>query len=154
MIARLFDTTVIREDREALDFLANVLESSTEYSIIGSDLEGTIVLWNEGARRTYGYLPEEVVGSANSAILHTPADVAAGEPWEIMRAVLRDGRWEGMLTRVRRNGERFGARVVVTPLLNSIGSAIGFLIISRDISEEMRLSEELTACMQLDTRPR
>ena len=151
MTARLFYTTVIREDWEALDFLANVLESSTEYSIIGSDLEGTIVLWNEGARRTYGYLPEEVVGSANSAILHTPADVAAGEPREIMSAVLRDGRWEGMLTRGRRTGERFGARVVVTPLLNSIGSAIGFLAISRDISEEMRLSEELSACTQLDT---
>ena len=55
-----------------MDFMANVLESSTEYALIGKDLEGKILLWNEGARRLYGYEPEEVVGKANSVILHTP----------------------------------------------------------------------------------
>jgi PAS domain S-box-containing protein len=139
----LFDTTVIQEGREALEFLANVLESSTEYSIIGSDLEGTIMLWNEGARRAYGYLPEEVVGIANSAVLHAPEDVAAGKPREIMNTALRDGRWEGMVMRVRRNGERFTARVVVTPRFNSSGQAVGFLVISKDISEEMRISSAI-----------
>lgn len=146
----LFDTTAIREGREALDFLANVLESSTEYSIIGSDLEGTIMLWNEGARRAYGYFPEEVVGSANSAVLHTPEDVSAGRPREIMNAALHDGKWEGMLTRVRRNGERFTARVVITPRVDSTGRAVGFLVISKDIAEEMRLGEELKSAQGLN----
>jgi len=145
----LFDTTVIQEGREALEFLANVLESSTEYSIIGSDLEGTIMLWNEGARRAYGYLPEEVVGIANSAVLHAPEDVAAGKPREIMNAALRAGRWEGMVMRVRRNGERFTARVVVTPRLNSSGKAVGFLVISKDISEEMRINQQLRSAQAL-----
>lgn len=149
MTTTLFDTTVIREGREALDFLANVLESSTEYSIIGSDLEGTIMLWNEGARRAYGYLPEEVVGCANSAVLHAPEDVTAGKPREIMSTALRDGRWEGMVMRVRRNGERFPARVVVTPRLNPSGQAVGFLVISKDISEEIRISEELKSAQAL-----
>lgn len=126
-----------------------MLESSTEYSIIGSDLEGTIMLWNEGARRAYGYLPEEVVGSANSAVLHAPEDVAAGKPREIMNAAVRDGRWEGKVMRVRRNGERFTARVVVTPRLNSSGQPVGFLVISKDISEEMRISEELRSARAL-----
>lgn len=50
-------------------FLQNILESSTEYSIIGKDLNGTILLWNEGARRLYGYGPTEVVGKANLSLL-------------------------------------------------------------------------------------
>lgn len=136
MATSLFDTTVIRDGQVALDFLANVIESSTEYPIIVSDLDGTIILWNEGARRAYGYLPEEVVGSANSAILHTPEDVAAGKPKEIMNAALRDGRWEGKLTRVRRNGERFTSRLVVTPRRDSRENAVGFLLISKDITRE------------------
>lgn len=143
MTTTLFDTKVIRDGREALEFFANVIESSTEYSIIGSDLDGTIILWNEGARRAYGYLPEEVVGSANSAILHTPEDVAAGKPKEIMNAALRDGRWEGTLTRVRRNGERFAGRLTITPRRDSTETVVGFLLISKDISREIRLEEEL-----------
>src|SRR5438046_5650971 len=98
-----------------MDFMANVLESSTEYSLIGKDLDGTILLWNEGARRLYGYEPEEVVGKANSSILHTPEDVQAGKPREILDIALRDGKWEGTISRMRKNGERFTARVVVTP---------------------------------------
>ena len=149
MSTRLFDSNVIREAKEAMEFLASILESSTEYSIIGSDLDGTIVLWNEGARRTYGYLPEEVVGSANSAVLYAPEDVTAGKQIEITNAALREGRWEGMLTRVRRNGERFTARMVVTPRLDSTGRAVGFLIISKDISAQLRRGEDLKTAQAL-----
>ena len=92
MATTLFDSTVIREAQEAMDFMANVLESSTEYSIIGKDLDGKILLWNEGARRMYGYEPAEVVGKANAEILHTPEDVALGRPHAIMDAALRDGK--------------------------------------------------------------
>jgi len=88
-------------------FLRNILESSTEYSIIGKDLTGKIELWNAGARRIYGYEPEEVIGKANSSVLHTPEDIAAGKPKEIMAAALQAGKWEGTFKRVRKNGERF-----------------------------------------------
>src|SRR5438445_552822 len=115
MVATLFDSTVIRQADQAMDFMANVLEASTEYSIIGKDLDGKILLWNEGARRMYGYEPEEVVGKPNSAILHTPEDVATGKPREILGTALRDGKWEGAIQRVRKNGQRFTARVVITP---------------------------------------
>src|SRR6188768_2532365 len=76
-------------------FLKNILESSTEYSIVGKDLTGKIELWNAGARRIYGYEPEEVIGKANSSVLHTPEDIAAGKPAEIMAAALQAGKWEG-----------------------------------------------------------
>jgi PAS domain S-box-containing protein len=143
--AKLFDSAIVGNAQEAVDFITNILESSTEYSIIGKDLDGNILLWNEGARRLYGYEPEEVVGKANSSILHTPEDVAAGKPREIIESALRDGKWEGTLTRVRKNGQRFTARVVITPRRDAAGRAVGLLLISKDISNEIRLTEELQA---------
>ncbi len=145
MPSKLFDSTVIHDPEGAVEFIANILESSTEYSIIGKDLDGKILLWNEGARRIYGYEPEEVVGRANSEILHTPEDIVAGKPREIMEAALADGKWEGTLDRVRKNGHHFTARVVITPRRDAAGRAIGFLLISKDISNEIHLTEELKA---------
>jgi PAS domain S-box-containing protein len=147
MNSPLFDGKIVGNGEEALDLIGNVLESSTEYSIIGKDLEGKILLWNEGARRLYGYEPEEVVGKANSAILHTPEDVQAGKPREILSAALRDGKWEGTIRRVRKDGRQFVARVVITPRRDALGQAIGFLLISKDISEEIRLTEQLKATL-------
>jgi PAS domain S-box-containing protein len=142
---KLFDSAIVGNAQEAVDFIGNILESSTEYSVIGKDLDGKILLWNEGARRLYGYEPEEVVGKANSSILHTPEDVKAGKHREIMNIALRDGKWEGTLGRVRKNGDRFTARVVITPRRDANGKSIGFLLISKDISDEIRLTEELQA---------
>jgi len=142
---KLFDSAIVGNAQEAVDFIGNILESSTEYSVIGKDLDGKILLWNEGARRLYGYEPEEVVGKSNSSILHTSEDVAAGKHREIMTVALRDGKWEGTLGRIRKNGDRFTARVVITPRRDASGKAIGYLLISKDISDEIRLTEELTA---------
>ena len=143
-IARLRDLHhLLREPHEATDFIVSVLESSTEYAIIGKDLDGTIILWNEGARRIYGYEAAEVVGKAGSAMLYTPEDVALGKPREIMDRALHDGKWEGMVNRVRKSGDRFVARVVITPRRDAAGTPIGFLLMSKDISDEIRLTEEL-----------
>jgi len=142
---KLFDNKIASSEAQALDFIGNILESSTEYSVIGKDLEGKILLWNEGARRLYGYEPEEVVGKANSSILHAPEDVQAGKPREIMESALREGKWEGTIVRVRKNGQRFTARVVLTPRRDASGRPTGFLLISKDISNEIRLAEELQA---------
>src|SRR5260221_4365709 len=141
MKTRLFDRAIVGDVHEALDFITNILESSTEYSIIGKDLDGKILLWNEGARRLYGYEPEEVVGKANATILHTPENVQAGKQHEILESALRNGKWEGMLQRLRKNGERFTARVIITPRYNAAGQAIGFLLISKDTAEEMRVNQ-------------
>ncbi|MBI2421287.1 MAG: PAS domain S-box protein [Candidatus Hydrogenedentes bacterium] len=142
---KLYASTIVGDAQGALGFISNILESSTEYSIIGKDLDGKILLWNEGARRLYGYEPEEVVGKANSDILHTQEDVQLGRPREILDAALRDGKWEGPIQRRRKNGEHFSARVVITPRRDLAGKPIGFLLISKDISEENRLTEELKA---------
>src|SRR5438045_771918 len=60
----LFDAGICADD-DASDFLASILEASTEYSIVAQDLDGKILLWNEGARRVYGWEAAEVVGKAN-----------------------------------------------------------------------------------------
>ena len=119
---------------DAMDFVETVLEASTEYSIIGKGVDGTILLWNEGARRLYGYEPEEIIGKANADLLHTPEAIAAGLPQTMRQAALAFGKWEGAVTRVRRDGGRFTARVVITPRRNRHGEWIGFLLISKDIS--------------------
>lgn len=91
---------------EQSTFLQNILESSTEYSIIGKDLNGKIQLWNAGARRLYGYEPEEVIDKSNSSMLHTPEDIAAGKPAQIMAAALQAGKWEGTLNLILTRGPR------------------------------------------------
>jgi len=54
---KLFDGSIVSTAQQAVDFITNILESSTEYSVIAKDMEGKILLWNEGARRLYGYEP-------------------------------------------------------------------------------------------------
>jgi len=143
MKSRLFDSSILATAQQAVEFVSNILESSTEYSVIGKDLDGKILLWNEGARRMYGYEAEEVVGKLNSEVLHTPEDVATGKPREIMEAALHNGKWEGVIGRVRKDGRRISARVVITPRHDSKGKPVGFLLISKDVSHEIRFAEEI-----------
>jgi PAS domain S-box-containing protein len=151
--ARLFDSSIVGTAQGAVDFITNILESSTEYSVIAKDLTGKILLWNEGARRLYGYEPGEVIGKANSSILHTPQDVEAGVPAQIMRAALEHGKWEGTLTRRRKGGDQFTARVVITPRRDASGKPIGFLLISKDISEEIRLTQYARSLIEASLDP-
>ena len=88
-------------DQEA--FLRSILEGSTEYSIVAKDLQGTILAWNEEARRIYGYEPADVVGKASAFILHDPEDVKSGRAQAILDEAQRTGKWSGELRRVRKN---------------------------------------------------
>jgi PAS domain S-box-containing protein len=123
-------------------FLQNVLESSTEYSLIALDLAGRVLLWNEGARRIYGYEADEIVGK-DSRILHPEADRTNGQVDKIFRAALDEGKWEGILRRQRKSGDVFTARLVETVIRNPLGEAAGFLIVSKDITEEEALHQKL-----------
>ncbi|HWP44913.1 MAG TPA: PAS domain S-box protein, partial [Blastocatellia bacterium] len=143
MSEKLFDNSIVGNAQEALDFITNILQSSTEYSIIGQGLDGTILLWNEGARRLYGYEPEEVVGEANSSILHDPEDLKSGKLRDMTEAALREGKWEGILSLVRKDGSRFTARAVMTPRFDAAGQHTGFLLISKDITQEILHSQRI-----------
>jgi PAS domain S-box-containing protein len=146
---KLLDSKIAGKD--VVDFLANILESSTEYSIIGKDLDGKILLWNEGARRIYGYDSGEVVGKANSSILHTEEDIKSGKPRLMLQAALSNGKWAGTISRRRKNGELFTARVVITPRLDQSGQPVGYLLISKDISNEERFSDQIRKAKLFDS---
>jgi PAS domain S-box-containing protein len=116
-----------RDLTDATAFLNNVLESSTEYSIIAKDLDGKILAWNESARRNYGYTAEEMVGKQNSSILHTPEDIAAGRVKTLLDTALATGKAEGVFGRLRNGGQRFTASVSVTLRRAADGSPIGYV---------------------------
>ncbi len=82
----------------------------------------------------------QVVG-VHASILHASDDVKAGLPRTMLDTALRDGKWEGKVKRRRKNRQTFIARVVVTPRHDGSGRAIGFLLISKDISDEIRLAK-------------
>ncbi len=125
------------------NFLNNVLESSTEYSIIAADLDGNILTWNEGARRNYGYLSEEMIGMMKLAKLHTPEDVGAGVIDKFLETAFKNEQGNGVFEHVRKNGERFPASVSVTLRRDANNVAIGYLLISKDCTEEKALEEQL-----------
>lgn len=147
MKCNLFDSSIAAVPERALEFVSNLLEASTEYSIIANNTGGTIVMWNEGARRLYGYEFEEVVGKAEASILLAPEDVVSGKPQELLDAVRRNGKWAGSTRCRRKNGEQFSCRLVITPLIDNDRKTTGFLFISREISEEMRLTGQLESAI-------
>lgn len=141
--SKLFDESIIRKDESALDFIINILQASTNYSIIGTSLTGTILLWNEGAQRLYGYRPEEVIGKAKTDILYTPESINIGLPQKIRDIAIKEGSWEGIVKRQRKNGQTFIAKVVLTPRYDASKNPFGFLLISNDISESEQQKESL-----------
>ena len=122
---------------ERLAFLLEIFQASTEYSLVATGVDGRVVLWNEGARRLFGYFAGEVVASANWDILHAPEDIAQGLPRAIQEQSLRDGKWEGLSTRVCKDGRRFVARSVVTTRSDAGGQHTGYLLICKDATREL-----------------
>ncbi|MDD5630148.1 MAG: PAS domain S-box protein, partial [Elusimicrobia bacterium] len=133
---------VIRELAETKNFLDNILHSSTKYSIIGQDLGHRILSWNEGARRNYGYAADEIIGR-DSAMLHAPEDIESGAVADLFKTAYEKGMSEGEFMRVRKEGSRFIANVVITRRDDASGRPIGFLLISSDISEKKQAEAAL-----------
>ncbi|TAN31453.1 PAS domain S-box protein, partial [bacterium] len=138
---------VMREFAETKNLLDNILQSSIKYSIIGKDLDHRILSWNEGAHRNYGYTAEEILGK-NSEILHTPEDLKSGAVKKLLETAFQKGLAEGEFVRVRKDGARFAASVVITRRNDASGSPIGYLLMSSDISEKKRAEEQVLAASQ------
>ena len=138
---------LLRETSETKAFLDNILQSSTKYSIIGMDLDHRILSWNKGASRNYGYTAEEVIGK-DSGVLHTPQDAESGAADRLLATAYTDDLAEGAFERVRKDGSRFTASVVMTRRDDALGHPIGFLLMSEDISEKKLAEEQLRAASQ------
>jgi PAS domain S-box-containing protein len=113
-----------------------------EYAFIDLSPEGIVLSWNPGARRIKGYESPELLGRHHSCF-YTPEDLAAGEPARLLREAAADGQCAAEGWRVRRDGSRFWASVVVTALRDRSGRLQGFAKITRDLTERRRAEESL-----------
>ncbi|MBD9586024.1 PAS domain S-box protein [Pseudomonas sp. PDM03] len=119
-----------------------LVQSVTDYAIYMLDADGRLTNWNPGAQRIKGYLPEEVIGQ-HFSMFYTPEDRAAGEPKRTLDIAVREGRFENKGWRVRKDGTRFLAHVVVDPIWGDTGTLLGFAKITRDITEATHAQQAL-----------
>lgn len=131
------------EERYAKSTLQTILESSIEYSIIAVNLRGLILVWNEGAKRNYGYEAHEVINKKNIQILYTPEDIQSDKLRQFFQTARRNGKAEAVFERVRKNGSRFTASVTMAVRRDSEGKKVGYVIISKDITEAKKFEEQL-----------
>lgn len=114
-----------------------LVESVKEYAIFMLDPDGRVVSWNRGAERIKGYAAAEVVGR-HFSIFYPPEDVQAGKPQALLRLAAERGSWEDEGFRVRRDGSRFVASVVLTAVRDPSGTLTGFAKVTRDLTERQR----------------
>lgn len=119
-----------------------LVEGVTDYAIYMLDPQGRISSWNSGARRIKGYTPEEIIGQHFSEF-YTPEDRAAGAPQHALETAAQQGRFENEAWRVRKDGSRFWAHVVLDPIHADDGSIIGYAKITRDITERKETAKKL-----------
>ena len=119
-----------------------LVESVTDYAIYRLDDAGNIASWNAGARRIKGFEPEEVIGTHFSRF-YTEEDRAAGEPQRALATAIANGRFEKEGWRVRKDGTRLWASVVIDPIYNSDDSVRGFAMVTRDITERRDAQRKL-----------
>ncbi|WP_250536121.1 PAS domain-containing sensor histidine kinase [Caballeronia sp. AZ10_KS36] len=117
-----------------------LVESVEDYAIFLLDAQGNVGTWNNGARRIKGYEAHEIIGRHFSAF-YPPEDIAARKPQKELDTAARAGRVEDEGWRVRKDGSRFWANVVVTALRDAKGELIGFAKVTRDMTDRLRLAE-------------
>jgi PAS domain S-box-containing protein len=113
-----------------------------DYAIILLDPGGRVATWTKAAELIKGYRPEEIIGKHFST-LYPREDVEAGKPQRELKTAAEEGRFEDEGWRVRKDGSRFWANVVVTPLRDESGALRGFGKITRDLTERKKAEEEL-----------
>ena len=129
----------LRESQEQLRLL---VEGVTDYALFMLDPQGRVSSWNTGAQRIKGYTREEVVGQHFSRF-YTEEDRHAGVPAKGLNQAAETGRWETEGWRVRKDGARFWAHVVIDAIRNDAGELVGFAKITRDVSERKTAEREL-----------
>ena len=144
-------TRDMSEQREAQQALLQaergfrlLVQGVTDYAIFMLDPKGRVANWNAGAQRIKGYTPEEIVGEHFSRF-YTPEDREAGVPERALETARKVGRYEAEGWRVRKDGSRFWASVVLDAIKDDDGKLIGFAKITRDMTEkreaQLRLDE-------------
>ena len=110
-----------------------LVEGVSDYAIYMLDPSGQVSSWNRGAQRFKGYTAEEIIGR-HFSLFYTPEERAAGRPAKALQRSDTEGRYEDRGWRVRKDGSRFWAHVIIDPIREDDGELLGFAKITRDIS--------------------
>jgi PAS domain S-box-containing protein len=131
--------TQLRTSEERFRLL---VDSVKDYAIFMLDPRGYVTSWNQGAERIKGYRAGEIIGR-HFSIFYPAGDVATGEPARGLTAAQHEGRFEAEGWRVRKDGSRFWASVVITALKDEANQLRGFAKVTRDITERKRIQDQL-----------
>lgn len=126
-----------------------LVEGVTDYAIYMLDKEGHVANWNPGAERAKGYSREEILGQHFSRF-YTPEDLAAGIPRKAIAAAAATGKYEAEGWRVRKDGSRFWANVVINVIKDHEGEILGFAKITRDLTERRAADERRRQAQKME----
>lgn len=118
------------------------VEAVQDYAIFMLDVNGRVASWSIGAERIKGYTPAEILGSHFSRF-YPPEDVQTGKPGKLLELARKFGRTEDEGWRIRKDGTRFWAHVIITAIRNEFGELIGFGKVTRDLTEQKRTQAAL-----------
>jgi PAS domain S-box-containing protein len=133
----------LRESEERFRLFS---DNVTDYALVPVDTSGNVSGWNAGAERTFGYPEPEIVGQS-VRLFFTPEDREKGESEKDLSRALAQGRAEDERWMVRRDGSRFWARWVTTPMRDRAGALHGFAKVLRDETERKELEDQLTSSL-------
>jgi PAS domain S-box-containing protein len=140
------DITDRRQVEEALraseERFRMLVQGVTDYAIYMLSPDGEITNWNAGAQYIKGYTQEEVLGSHFSRF-YTDEDRAGGMPTTALETAAKEGRFEAEGWRVRKDGTRFWANVIIDAIRNEMGELVGYAKVTRDITERRNAAEML-----------
>jgi PAS domain S-box-containing protein len=111
-----------------------LVDAVVDYAIYMLDAGGIVASWNSGARRLKGYTEQEILGQHFSRF-YTDGDRQAGRPQQALATAVREGRFESQGWRIRKDGKRFWAHVVIDPIRDASQRVVGFAKVTRDLSE-------------------
>jgi PAS domain S-box-containing protein len=145
------DITAKRKTEQALraseERFRLLLEAVQDYAIFMLDPSGHVASWNVGAQQNQGYTAEEIIGQ-HFRVFYPPERQALQQPESELEVALREGHYEEEGWRIRKDGSRFWANVVITAVYNAHGEHIGFAKVTRDVTERRRLAEDREAAAQ------
>ena len=124
------------------DLLQLLVDNVKDYAILLLDTEGKVLTWSKGAERLKGWKPNEIIGQHFSRF-YPAEDIVNGKPEMELKVVRAEGRFEDEGWRVRKDGSRFWANVIITALRDKDGQLRGFGKVTRDLTERRAAEEKL-----------
>jgi PAS domain S-box-containing protein len=124
------------------DRLRLLISSVTDYAIYMLTPEGNVASWNAGAQRFKGYTADEITGK-HFSLFYTEEDRATRLPWRALQIAQETGKFEAEGWRVRKDGTRFWAHVVIDPIRGEDGNLLGFAKVTRDITDKKQAQDAL-----------